>query len=441
MMKRASERIRGPLAFFVAVCALTAVGVVRAAAPTRSPYKMIDGHFGATVSLLSDGEVLIAGGGNMHATATRLAEIYNPATDRFRPAGGGLMATPRTYHTATVLRDGRVLVAGGMNRMGSALKSAELFDPKTDKWLPTGSMAAARYDATATLLPDGRVLIAGGSSTPEGYAGAGQERHEERSLDTAELYDPRTGTFSPAGKQERVFDLTSGKLLMHAGMTAARRDQGATLFTAGPLAGEVLIVGGIGAKGKPIRSAELYDPRTNGFTATRSMTVARAYPSATELRDGRVLVAGGTDATDQALATAELYNPATGKFGLTAGPMVHARYRQTATLLDDGDVLLAGGASNEGVLALAELYDPRTGKFIPTGNMTTYRMAAGAVLLHNGEVFIAGGYNNQPTYAPGAASFGSASVPFRVLDTAEIYNPADGRFFSTAAIGGARSKS
>lgn len=439
MMKRVSRSIRALLLFGVAVCAMAPLNAA-GAKPLRSPYKAIGGHFGGTVTLLADGEVLIAGGGNIHATATRLAEIYNPDTDRFRPAGGGLMSTPRTHQTAALLKDGRVLIAGGMNRMGSALKSAELFDPKSGKWSSAGSMAAARYDATATLLPDGRVLIAGGASTPEGYAGAGEERHEEQSLDTAELYDPRTGTFSPAGKTKPVFDLTSGKLLKHAGMGTARRDQSATLITTGPLGGQVLIAGGIGSDDKPLASAELYDPKTNTFKPTGSMTVVRVSQTATELRDGRVLLAGGTDASNQALATAEIYNPATGKFTLTPTPMVHARYRQTATLLNDGDVLLAGGSSNIGVLKTAEIYDPRTDKFRATGRMTDYRMGAGAVLLHNGEVFIAGGYNNRSSFAPGAAGFGSSSVPFRVLETAEIYNPAAGRFVSTLTIGAARSR-
>jgi hypothetical protein len=103
-------------------------------------------------------------------------------------------------------------------------------------------------------------------------------------------------------------------------------------------------------------------------------------------------------------------------------------------------VLLAGGSSIQGVLATAEIYDSRTNKFHATANMLDYRMAAGAVLLGNGEVFIAGGYDNRPSYAPGAAlGLGAAVVPFRVLDTAEIYNPAAGRFFSTLAIGAARS--
>ena len=296
-------------------------------------------------------------------------------------------------------------------------------------------MAEPRYNAAAEQLPDGRILISGGASTSEGYAGANQEKQEEQSLDTAELYDPGTGKFSPAGNVERVYDLTSNKIMMRASMTTARREQTATLITAGPLLGQVMIAGGIGDQNKPIASAELYDPATNTFKAAGNMTVARTFQSTTALRDGRVLIAGGTDAGDQALATAELYDPATGKFALTADPMQHARYRQVAVLLTDGEVLLAGGASNAGVLANAEIFDPRTGKFRPTGLMKDYRMAAGAVLLHNGTVFIAGGYNNRPTYAPGAAAMGMTSVSLRVLNTAEIYNPMSAQFVDTRSLG------
>src|SRR5258708_30524673 len=181
-MSRLSGRIRISLLFGVAACALAALAMAES---TPSPYQLIDAHFAMTVTLLANGEVLIVGGGDSHASATTLAEIYNPATDAFTPAGSGLMPIERTYHTATLLKDGCVLIAGGMNRMGKALDSAILFDPKTGKFAPTGSMAELRYNAAAVQLPDGRILISGGASTSEGYAGAHQEKQEEQSLDTA----------------------------------------------------------------------------------------------------------------------------------------------------------------------------------------------------------------------------------------------------------------
>jgi Galactose oxidase, central domain len=427
-MIRLSNRIAVWLLFGVTACMLSALATAES---TPSPYQLIDAHFAMTVTLLANGRVLIVGGGDNHASATNLAEIYDPATDAFTSAGSGLMPIERANHTATLLKDGRVLIAGGVNRMGTALDSAILFDPQSGKFISTGNMAEPRYAAAATLLPDGRVLISGGAATPAVYARPNQEKQEEQSLDTAELYDPASGRFSPAGKVERVYDVTSNKIMMRASMTTSRREHTATLLKDG----RVLITGGIGEQNKPIASAELYDPATNTFKAIGDMTVARTFQSATPLRDGRVLIAGGTDASDQALATAELYDPVSGKFALTASPMQHARYRQVAVQLSDGDLLMAGGASNEGVLANAEIFDPGTNKFRLTGLMKDYRMAAGAVLLHNGTVFIAGGYNNRPTFAPGAVSMGSAAVSFRVLNTAEIYNPVSGQFVDTRSFG------
>jgi hypothetical protein len=309
---------------------------------------------GATATLLSDGQVLVAGG-YAKPNAQASAELYDPLSGRFRPTGS--MNVPRSGASATLLPDGHVLVVGGDNSAGVVVASAELYDARTGTFSPTGSMGTPRWFATATLLTDGQVLVTGGVS---GTA-----------LASAELYDPRTGAFSPTGS-----------------MSTPRADATATLLADG----QVLVAGGWSGT-TALGSAELYDPQTGAFTPTGSMGAPRMYATATLLPDGQVLVAGGwSGPAKPVLASAELYDPQTGTFSPT-GSMGTLRAFATATLLPDGRVLVAGGGRGTGALATAELYDPVTGRFAPTGSMTTSRFSATATLLPSGQVLIAGGDN------------------------------------------------
>jgi hypothetical protein len=237
-------------------------------------------------------------------------------------------------HTATRLPNGKVLIAGGYSGQGpnnlTYLASAELYDPATGTFSPTGSMSSARYHCTATPLTSGIVVIAGGT----GLSG---------SLASVALYDPGTGGFRSGGS-----------------MTAARVGHTATLLSNG----RVLLAGGARAdqpaSPEYLASAELYDPAGDAFAATGSMAAARSGPLAVRLYDGRVLVVGGLGLDGSGAvsypASAELYDSATGAF-TTAGPTT-GRVGATATLLADGRVLIAGGGATGGVLASADLYQP-----------------------------------------------------------------------------------
>jgi hypothetical protein len=259
------------------------------------------------------------------------------------------MAVARSGHAATLLSDGRVLISGGTYGGMTFLASAELYDPKTGAFSPTASMKTSREYHTATLLPDARVLIVGGEEDQRPSLLIGGPT--PRPAGTAELYDPTTGRFNPTGS-----------------LATPRDDYTSTLLPDG----RVLIVGGIKhasrgfawGSGDDLASAELYDPSTGAFRPTGSMTVGRHGHTATLLLDGRVLVAGGISPKTSGgitykvpQATAELYDPLTGTFS-PAGAMTTERYGHTATLLSDGRVLIAGGAHTGDLLSSAELFRP-----------------------------------------------------------------------------------
>ena len=283
------------------------------------------GIYGHTSTLLQNGSVLLAGGflndvwDYGPSTSNNGAGIYDSATGL---SGTGNMTANRGDHTATLLADGKVLIAGGADTdpTGTGLTSAELYDPGTGTFTQTGNMSVGRYLHTATLLQNGKVLIVGGALTSTSDPDA-----------TAELYDPATGTFTMTGP-----------------MATAREQHTATLLPDG----RVLIVGGATSAGggDATATAELYNPTTGSFSVTGSMAAARTYHTATLLPSGMVLVAGGGNEN----STAEVYDPATGFFGITGG-MEIGRSGHTATLLPNGSVLVAGGGMFAG-LASAELY-------------------------------------------------------------------------------------
>ncbi len=232
---------------------------------------------------LGSGRFLAAGGWIAHNsdggwTATSTAEIYD--SNRGTWSYTGSMATPRALASATRLKDGRVLVAGGDQRwVGSSdefvLASAELFDPKSGTWSPAGRMSSARSAHFAALLPNGQVLVLGGWSDGR-----------ERGSATVDVYDPASGWW-------RTSDMPDG------------RAQGRIVTLSD---GRLMVVGGLDATGSPTSAVEIFDPATSAWTLTTTLPAAVYWPGAVVLKDGRVLVAGGSTGN---LATARLllFNP------------------------------------------------------------------------------------------------------------------------------------
>jgi hypothetical protein len=313
-----------------------------------------------TATLLANGKVLVAGGDSLYNNSTlSSAELYNPATGTFSATGS--LHTARSQHTATLLANGTVLIAGGFDSGGSPLSSAEIYNPTTGAFTATGPMTD--FESTATLLQNGTVLGTGSGGGPN------------------ELYNPTTGTFSSAG-EPLVSDYLENNM--------------AVLLSNG----NVLIAGGDDSdSGDVFASAEIYNPATPGYTSTGPMTTKRTISTTTLLTSGKVLVAGGnipsaSSGPGTTLASAELYNPTTGTFAAT-GSMASARQEDTATLLPNGMVLVAGGGvpSTSIILSSAELYNPTTGTFSHTGAMTKTRADFTATLLPNGTVLLVGGNN------------------------------------------------
>lgn len=318
-----------------------------------------------------------------------LIVLFAVILSRSTPAVTGRLTTTaamhdaRSDHTSTLLRDGRVLIAGGMVKNGVFLNSAELYDPVRNSFAVAGTMRSRRVEHTATFLPNGKVLIAGGLAGRVFEGGPGV-------VATTEIFDPDSGQFT-AGPEMSVPRTGHGAVLLHNG--------------------KVLIFGGTDVNERPLASAEIYDPTTNRFAMTGAMHDARIGRAAVVLTDGRVLVTGGCNER-----TAEIYDPRLETWHIT-GPMIEPRGKHAAVLLPDGRVFLVGGQIGGAWgprLSSTEMFDPSAETFSPGPEMNLHRfkLPNAVVVTKDGNVVVAGG-----------------------AEEVEVYDPAVGRFLRGEAFG------
>jgi len=379
------------------------------------------------------------------------------------------MSEPRAHQTATLLGDGDVLVAGGyqLHELTGRveLASAELFHPGSRSWTQAAPMKIGRDGASAALLPDGRVLVVGG------WEGRCCEEPE-----SAEIYDPASnawseaavpaelrgvetltalsgghvllvGTFGPhsygaLSVGARMYDPASGEWTTVAAPHAERQRDAAAILLAN---GDVLLLGGakLEATPPPVRTlttpfatVEEYDPITNTWTDRAPLFIPRANHTASLLANGQVFVTGGWSGPSGAslgpfetVSSSEIYEPATNTWRPTA-PMRFARYEHTATVLGSGNVLVAGGPAcspETGIACLGFGEPPASGDCCAASSAEIYEPAADrwtstepavsgvehtATLLEDGEVLLAGG--------------GQLQGAFREFSSAYLYGPLPG---------------
>jgi uncharacterized delta-60 repeat protein len=377
-----------------------------------------------TATVLADGKVLIAGGGLPFSSASNTASLFNPATNTFSATTGNLVGSGIYSHTATLLPTGKVLITGGRAGGCCPTTAAQLYDPATNTFAATGSLNAARQEHTATLLADGSVLVAGG-------------------------YDNTTTKVSSI----EVFRYAAAASASTAtgSMAVARVSHTSTVLPSGL----VLVAGG----GVPAQTiSQIFDPSTGAFTATGTMNVARRQHTATLLANGKVLITGGTNESTGPLDSAELYDPATGLFTLTAS-MSFVRASSTATLLGDGRVLVAAGTD----FLIDEIYDPANAQWTMTYGQNAHSYHT-ATFLTDGRVLVAGNGTVEifNTAADGISVAGSITSRKRhtatllpdgrvlfaggednggnALSTAEIWDPGTGLFTTTGSMSAARAR-
>lgn len=324
---------------------------------------MATGRAEGAATVLSNGKVLVAGGeqdNNNSRSLIPFSELYDPSTQTWSQSGN--LNVPRDFfpkNSLILLMNGNALLPGGSDFDDTAYSTAELYDSTTGTWSYTGDLNEARRMHTTVLLNDGRVLVAGGVDGPQG-----------NNIASAELYNPSTGTWSYTGSLNIARQEGVGILLPN---------------------GKVLITGGdAGSCSCPTNSVELYDPLTGMWSNAASMPYSSSLAhSLTLLQNGKVLLAGGRN-LNGFLATAAIYDPTTDTW-ISVSPMLESRGVHTAALLQDGRVIVIGGANSSGTLSTTEIYDPVTNSWSMGSSLQQARAYHVMVELPNNTLLASGG--------------------------------------------------
>jgi tRNA A-37 threonylcarbamoyl transferase component Bud32 len=381
-------------------------------------------------------------------SGSRAPLVEPPVGARARRTGGrrrlliGLLALTLVLIGGGILAGTRLL---GGNTAGTSLESPILPAPTT--LAPTSSTAAAPAPTPAPTgisapvpasAPTAATVVVTTSSPTAIPAAAAHSGHPTQTSPGASLAPPlasarhlhtatrlEDGRILVTGGREagtpldstELYDPSTNAWASTASMSTARYRHTATLLPDG----RVLMIGGQRGDGSFLDTAEQFDPRTNSWALAGRMTVARAGHTATLLHDGRVIVAGGYN-TQQFHRTAELYDPSTGTWA-TAASMADIHSGHTATQLADGNVVVAGGFGTSSQ-ATAERYDPAANAWTSMASMNDGRLDHTALLMPDGRVLVAGGVNSQAggTY----------------LSSAEIFDPQGNRWSPVAPMAGPR---
>ena len=323
-------------------------------------------HCYHTATALKDGRILIVGGNLSDNDVTTNCEIYDPVNNTYQPTGS--LNVPRSSHSATLLPDGRVLVVSGLYWLYSPdLDSAEIYNPASGTWSLTAQPIFAHgLDPATTLLKDGRVLVVGGDALPFDNEGVS---------DRAEIFDPVGNTWSAAAYHEGI---GAGGACCNALL-----NDGRVLFSSRNT------------------NTYIYNPVNDTWQSGGAISMSRVYATSVVLQDGRVMVIGGAAPYDNNNSYVDIYDPAVNAWSPTA-PLLQGRYGHTATILPDGRVVVAGGIKrwvddrqnpDNYLNNSVEIYNPATGQWEEGPALNFKRAFHTSTLLRDGRLFVAGGRN------------------------------------------------